>query len=332
MFKIVATVLLSALLLSSCNHNGPATTTKEESPSSTQDNPPNPDPHEPSPSNTTEPNPSDPTHTNPPEPNPSDPTHTNPPDPNLNTPPSAIKDKTTFPPLAAKLPPLNTTSGWQKVQSTKSADIPNIMPTPAKVFFKAQKKINGRDRTISVVFGDLRKEPDAIVNAANTGLEGGGGIDGLIHNAAKVNGQDLLKDEAIAYKKHHKITSLPTGSAMVMNPYGLAPGLKMIVFTAGPSLGASQTTSTPEQDLELYSAVYNSLLKASEYGAKSLSMPTISSGIFRFPLPRASELYFGAALQFFADHPESSIEHVRIVDIAQNKIQALGAQFTNLWP
>ncbi len=243
------------------------------------------------------------------------------------TPPSTVMDKTPHPPLATVLPALNNAAGWRKITSTAIAAIPPTAPNPPKIFWSAQKNINGIDRTISVVHGDLLKESDAIVNAANSGLEGGGGIDGAIHNAALVGGKDLLKDEAIAYKNYYKITAFPTGSAMVMHPYGLGPAIKMIIFTAGP-----QGASTLEKDLELCSAVLNSLSKASEYGAKSVSIPTISTGIYGFPLPRAIDLYYGAALQFFAHHPTTSIEHVRFIDLPRNKIQSLGTKFDLLFP
>lgn len=238
-----------------------------------------------------------------------------------------IKDTTAFPPLVGTLPDLAKTEGWSLVLSTPGASIPSAKPVPSRDFFIAKKIIDGQERAISVAFGDLLQESDTIVNAANSGLEGGGGIDGAIHNAAKVNGKDLLVDEAKAYKTLHKISSFPIGSAMVMNPYGLGPAIKMIIFTVGP-----QGDSTPAKDLELYSAVYNSLLKASEYGAKSISIPTISTGIYAFPLERAAELYFGAALQFFVDNPKTSINLVRFMDLAQDKIQRLGARFDILFP
>lgn len=255
-----------------------------------------------------------------------------PPSPGDNNPPvppqpqGLVKDTTAFPALAKALPDLSAAPGWKKTLSTPSASIPDKEPSPPQEFFIAQKNIEGRDRTIAVVFGDIRQESDAIVNAANSGLEGGGGIDGAIHNAAKVNGKDLLVDEAKAYKALHKISSFPTGSAMVMNPYGLGPKISMIVFTVGP-----QGDSTPAKDLELYSAVYNSLLKAQEFGAQSISIPTISTGIYGFPLARAAELYFGAILKFFYDHPKTSIDTVRLMDLTKAKIQQLGARFDVLF-
>ncbi|MCA9508521.1 MAG: macro domain-containing protein [Myxococcales bacterium] len=238
-----------------------------------------------------------------------------------------LKDQTAFPKLFTKLPDLAQTGGWSKTLSTKAIQIPSDTPSQAQVFFSAQKNISGLKREISVVFGDLLKESGVIVNAANGGLEGGAGIDGLIHNAAKVDGQDKLIDEAIAYKAFHKINSFPTGSAMAMHSYGLGPAINMIIFTVGP-----QGASTPQTDLELFSATYNSLLKASEYKATSISIPTISTGIFAFPPERAAELYFGAILQFFIDHPQTSLIKVRLMDNKQDKFKNLGERFNMLFP
>lgn len=232
---------------------------------------------------------------------------------------ASIKDKTTFPTLATALPAL-LQGDWMKTKATPLQDIKKTATT--RVLFRAEKSSDGTKRQIEVAFGDLLKEPDAIVNAANSTLEGGGGIDGVIHNKALVNGEDLLKKEAILYKKYHKIDAFPTGSAMATHAYGLSPLIKTIIFTVGP-----QGDSSAKTDLELYSAIYNSLLKANEYGAENIAFPAVSTGIYGFPLERAAELYFSAAIQFFADNPDSSIKNVRFVHLDVDRIKILGAQF-----
>jgi O-acetyl-ADP-ribose deacetylase (regulator of RNase III) len=240
-----------------------------------------------------------------------------------------VKDKTAPPPLKPSIPALADTAGWVKDLSLVAtpANIPALRPPDNKEYYRVKKSINGVKRTISVVYGDILQESDVIVNAANSGLTGGGGIDGAIHNAAKVNGKDLLVDEAVEYKALQKITAFAEGSAMVMNSYGLAPKIIMIVFTVGPTGPADNN-----KNLALYSAIYNSLLKASEYKAKSISIPAVSTGIFGYPKGIASELFFKAALQFFVDHQNSTIEHVRFTNFDQDTVQKVAIEFVKLFP
>lgn len=246
------------------------------------------------------------------------------------TPVASVKDKTRAPDLRREVPANDAIDGWKKEKSTALDQIPANTPSPPEVFYEAQKEIDGRMRTIAVVYGDITEETDAIVNAANSSLEGGSGVDGAIHNAAKVliNGkkEDLMKKEAILYKTHHGITSFPIGSAMVTNPYGLK-NISMVVFTVGP-----QGSSNKQSDLELYSAVYNSLVKANEYDAKSVSIPAISTGIYGFPLERASELFFKAIFQFFYDEPQTSINNVRLTNNDAPTVKAIGSKFLQLFP
>jgi O-acetyl-ADP-ribose deacetylase (regulator of RNase III) len=238
-----------------------------------------------------------------------------------------VKDKSAPPPLQASIPTVAATAGWTKTLAPLPVSVPDVLPRPNQVFYKAQKNIAAKIRSISVVYGDLLLESDTIVNAANSSLEGGGGIDGAIHKAAKVLGKDLLKEEAIAYKLLNKISSFPVGSAMVTHTYGLNSKIKMVVFTVGP-----QGASDPQKDRELYSAVYNSLLKANEYGANSIAIPAISTGIFGFPKDVAARLFFKAALQFFVDKPTTSIEEVRFTNFDKPTVEAMANGFLATFP
>lgn len=237
-----------------------------------------------------------------------------------------VKDKTPSPPLQL-IPAVAATAGWTRTLAPMPVNIPAALPKPNLILYSARKNIGGRNRTISVVFGDMLEEADAIVNAASQDLEGGGGIDGIIHHAAEVGGKDLMKEEAKAYKKLYNITSFPVGSAMVTNPYGLNKKIKMVVFTVGPR-GATD----PKKEREIYSAIYNSLQKASEYGAKSVSVPAVSTALFGFPLDVAAPLYFKAAAQFLADHPTSSIDDVRFIDILGPTVKGLAQAFLAIFP
>lgn len=248
--------------------------------------------------------------------------------------PPELSFKDTSAPLSplTQMPSGFAIKGWKKIALVdKPKNIPENKPENTTEYYRAEKTIDGKKRTISVAFGDLLKESDTIVNAANSFIEGGGGIDGAIHDKAKLDGQDLMKDEAIAYKRHHGISSIPTGSAMVTKSYGLAPNISMVVFAVGPSTGKP----TKNDELLLYSAIYNSLIKASEYKAKSISFPAVSTGIFGFPLEKAAPLYFKAALEFFKEHPETSIENIRFINFDNYKdkptVQRIAESFVKIF-
>src|SRR5207253_2052680 len=70
----------------------------------------------------------------------------------------------------------------------------------------------------------------------------------------------------------------------------------------------------PQNDKQLYSAIYNSMLKAHEYGLKSFATTAVATGLYSFPIDIAADLFFKAALQFFADYPDTSIETIRFTN------------------
>jgi O-acetyl-ADP-ribose deacetylase (regulator of RNase III) len=128
---------------------------------------------------------------------------------------------------------------------------------------------------IEILEGDITKlDVDAIVNAANTTLLGGGGVDGAIHRAA---GPELLEET-------RKIGGCPTGEARVSKGYRLPA--KWVIHTVGPVWSGGQKG---EEQL-LASCYRNSLRAAQELGAVSVAFPSISTGAYRFPLERATEI------------------------------------------
>jgi O-acetyl-ADP-ribose deacetylase (regulator of RNase III) len=128
---------------------------------------------------------------------------------------------------------------------------------------------------IEIIEGDITKqEVDAIVNAANTSLLGGGGVDGAIHRAA---GPELLEET-------RKIGGCPTGEARVSNGYRLPA--RWVIHTVGPVWAGGHKN---EENL-LANCYKNSLKAAVENSVKTIAFPSISTGAYRFPLNRATEI------------------------------------------
>ena len=152
------------------------------------------------------------------------------------------------------------------------------------------------DRVLRVVEGDItRVHVEAIVNAANSSLLGGGGVDGAIHRAA---GPELL--EAC-----RKIGGCPTGEARITPGFRLPA--KWVIHTVGPVWHGGELG---EDDL-LANCYRNSLALADERGIRSLAFPAISTGVYRFPLERAARI----AVREVRDHleGETGIEKVLLV-------------------
>jgi len=139
------------------------------------------------------------------------------------------------------------------------------------------------DPRVKIVEGDITKQPvDAIVNAANTSLLGGGGVDGAIHRAA---GPELLEET-------RKIGGCPTGEARVSKGYKLPA--KWVIHTVGPVWKGGQKN---EENL-LASCYRSAFAAAKEKGVKSMAFPSISTGAYGFPLERATEIALTETKQF----------------------------------
>ncbi len=151
-----------------------------------------------------------------------------------------------------------------------------------------------------VLLGDITtQDTDAIVNAANSGLRGGGGVDGAIHRAAGA----VIDRQCRAYVKEHG--SLPPGKAMWTDGGNLKT--KYVIHTVGP-IYHSDEESAPI----LKSAYQESLRLADELGAKSISFPAISAGVYGYPLEKAARVALDAIADYLRQ-TESSLSLVQMV-------------------
>ncbi len=150
--------------------------------------------------------------------------------------------------------------------------------------------------SITLVQGDITtQQVDAIVNAANERLLGGGGVDGAIHRAA---GPQLLAE-------CRTLGGCPTGEARITKGYRLPA--RFVIHTVGPIWRGGQ-----RGEPELLASCYRSSLRlAVDNGAKTVAFPSISTGVYGFPIELAAPISIETVQDFIAEEP--SLEEVRFV-------------------
>ncbi|MBO0722995.1 MAG: O-acetyl-ADP-ribose deacetylase [Blastocatellia bacterium] len=159
--------------------------------------------------------------------------------------------------------------------------------------------LNGR---VSIRVGDIsQQQVDALVNAANSTLMGGGGVDGAIHRA----GGPKVLEECLEIRRTRFPQGLPRGEAVITSGGNLVA--KYVIHTVGPIKGRENG-----RDAELLAACYrNSLSIAVEHSIKTIAIPSISTGAFGYPREEAASVSSLAIRDFLAG--DTSMEEVRLV-------------------
>ena len=162
------------------------------------------------------------------------------------------------------------------------------------------------DKKIKIIIGDIAKQNvDAIVNAANSSLLGGGGVDGAIHRAA---GPKLLEE-------CRTLEGCPTGNAKITKGYNLSA--KYIIHTVGPVWHGG---SNHEEEL-LANCYKNSLTLAVENNISSIAFPMISTGAYGFPFKRAGKIAIDTINEFLKT--DNSINKILLVCFSENDYKSL---------
>ena len=161
---------------------------------------------------------------------------------------------------------------------------------------------------IELVLGDITKQTtDAIVNAANTTLLGGGGVDGAIHRAG---GPKILEE-------CRTLGGCPTGDARLTTA-GRMPA-KFVIHTVGPVYRDGRH----DESALLASAYRRSLEVASEHALRSVAFPSISTGAYRFPIAGAAAIALGTVSRFLTERP-GVLDVVRFVLFSAADLQVYG--------
>jgi O-acetyl-ADP-ribose deacetylase len=163
------------------------------------------------------------------------------------------------------------------------------------------------DGRVTVSVGDItRQQTDAIVNAANSTLLGGGGVDGAIHRA----GGEKILEECKEIRRVEYPNGLPTGKAVITSGGSLAA--RFVIHTVGPVYGMNQG-----RDAELLADCYrNSLDLAAANEIYTIAFPSISTGAFGYPRHEAAAVA-SKAIKFFLNE-NGTLEEVRLVFFSES--------------
>lgn len=166
---------------------------------------------------------------------------------------------------------------------------------------------------IEIIQGDITQlEVEAIVNAANQSLLGGGGVDGAIHRGA---GPQLLEE-------CRALGGCPTGEARITAGYNLPA--RYVIHTVGPVWDGGVSN----EDNLLANCYRNSLQLAVDHHLRSVAFPSISTGVYRFPVERASRIALRVILNFIAT--EESAPRVVLTCFSEQDLDAYRQAYLEL--
>ncbi|MEU6096294.1 O-acetyl-ADP-ribose deacetylase [Streptomyces sp. NPDC047079] len=164
--------------------------------------------------------------------------------------------------------------------------------------------------TLTLVQGDItRQSVDAIVNAANSSLLGGGGVDGAIHR----RGGPAILEECRGLRASRYAKGLPTGRAVATTAGAL--DARWVIHTVGPVYSATQDRSE-----QLASCYRESLRVADELGARTLAFPAISTGVYRWPMEDAARIAVATV-----QAADTAVEEIRFVLFDEGAYAAFAA-------
>jgi O-acetyl-ADP-ribose deacetylase (regulator of RNase III) len=170
--------------------------------------------------------------------------------------------------------------------------------------------VNLEGRVLELMPGDVTKQVvDAIVNAANSRLAGGGGVDGAVHRAG---GPAIMEETGRRYPD-----GCPTGSAVVTGGGNLPA--RYVIHAVGPFY-RDGAHGEPEQ---LAAAYRTSLELARDHGCDSIALPSLSTGAYRYPVAEASRIAVATALNFLRQNAQPRL--VRFVLFSQDVYDAFAA-------
>lgn len=174
-----------------------------------------------------------------------------------------------------------------------------------------EKKVNGK--TVRLVSADLtEREVDAVVNAANSRLQHGGGVAGAI----------VRKGGRIIQEESDKIGYVPVGAAAVTTGGKLKA--KYVIHAVGPRMGEG------DEDNKLKSAMRSVLNLAAEKNLASISVPAISAGIFGFPKDRCAQILIGETVAFLKKDPGTSLHVVEFCIFDKEAFEFFKAEMGNI--
>jgi len=174
-----------------------------------------------------------------------------------------------------------------------------------------EKKVN--HTTLRLVSADLtERDVDAIVNAANTHLQHGGGVAGAIVR----KGGQIIQDES------NRVGYVPVGGATITTAGRLKA--KFVIHAVGPRMGEG------DEDAKLRKAITSVLALATDKGFKSISMPAISAGIFGFPKDRCAKILVAGSVDFLKSNPGTSLELVEFCIVDREALEFFKDEFATL--